>query len=199
MKKKRVGIFGGTFNPPHSGHVSSAKAFCQQLELDELLIIPAFLPPHKIYDSEVTCDERLEMCRLAFSSLKEAVISDIEIKRGGTSYTYLTLQELSQEGADLFLLCGTDMMLSLSEWKNPEIIFALANVCYVRREDSAENNLLLHKKCDEYKALYGAKIYEIASDVIEISSTEIRMSDYVAKEYLPKSVYNYIIEKGLYR
>ena len=199
MKKRRVGIFGGTFNPPHNGHIASAECFCRQMDLDELKIIPAFMPPHKVYDSKVTCEERLEMCRLAFASIEKAEISDIEIKRGGTSYTYLTLQELKKDDTQLYLLCGTDMILSLDKWKNPQVIFDLAYICYARRESEPSNSELLKKKCDEYRACYGATIYEIDLDVIDVSSSEIRSAEKIAADNIPASVLNYISERGLYK
>ena len=199
MKKRKVGIFGGTFNPPHNGHVASAESFCRQMQLDELLIIPAYIPPHKEYSSLVTCEQRLEMCRLAFSTLEKATVSDIEIKRGGTSYTYLTLQELSNDNVELYFLCGTDMILSMDTWKNPQIIFNLAHICYARRENDCDNSALLRAKCDDYKRRFGANVHEISTDVIEISSSEIRNSEDLASANLPDSVLQYVREKGLYK
>ena len=119
--KKRVGIFGGTFNPPHIGHVEAAKAFVENACLDSLIIMPAFIPPHKEYDSIVTCEERLEMCKIAFKDVDKATVSDLEISRGGKSYTYLTLQELTSDEVELYFLCGTDMIISMDTWKNPDI------------------------------------------------------------------------------
>ena len=104
MNKKRVGSFGGTFNPPHVGHIEAAKAFSKGAELDSLLIMPAFIPPHKEYTSTVSCEQRLEMCKIAFANVDNANVSDLEISRGGKSYTYLTLQELRAADIDLFFL-----------------------------------------------------------------------------------------------
>ena len=98
----RLGIYGGTFSPPHKGHVEAAEAFSREMKLDKLLIIPTFVPPHKTTADDATPEQRLEMCRLAFSHIKNAEISDMEIKRGGTSYTYLTLEELSSRDVELF-------------------------------------------------------------------------------------------------
>lgn len=199
MKKKRIGIFGGTFNPPHNGHIMSAKHFIDEMSLDKLLIIPTFIPPHKSYNSQVTCEERLEMCKLAFSEIEKAYVSDVEIMRGGTSYTYITLQELDADDIQLFMLCGTDMMLSIDTWKNPQIIFESADICYVRREEDSETAALLEEKCKEYTLKFGARIHSLKNDVIDISSTEIRESFDKMKENVPIGVLKYITEKGLYK
>ena len=83
MKKIRVGIFGGTFNPPHCGHVAAAESFYRTIKPDEIMIIPDCLPPHKEYSGTVTEEQRLEMCKLAFGHIENVTISDMEIKRGG--------------------------------------------------------------------------------------------------------------------
>ena len=197
--KRRVGIFGGTFNPPHVGHVSAAKAFLEQAELDDLIIMPAFIPPHKEFDSLVSCEQRLEMCKIAFSGISGATVSDLEIARKGKSYTYLTLEELTSPDTELFFLCGTDMILTMDNWKNPEIIFSLANICYIRRETHAEKTALIEQKCKDYLAKYGATVLPIDAEVIEISSSEIRNDFANALRYLSAEVIDYITEAGLYR
>ena len=199
MKKKRIGIFGGTFNPPHMGHIKAAKEFKEQMQLDVLLIVPSFIPPHKEYSSSVTCEERLEMCELAFSDIDSVVVSDIEIARRGKSYTYITLEEMYDEESRLFFLCGTDMILSMDTWRNPERIFALADICYIRREKDPNNELIIEQKCSEYKKKYNATIHAIASEALEISSTEIRESSVDFDKHLSKSVAEYISSRGLYQ
>lgn len=197
--KKRVGIFGGTFNPPHIGHISAAKAFFEKAELDELIIMPAFIPPHKEYDSVISCDERLQMCKIAFSHLKNTVVSDLEILRKGKSYTYLTLEELSAPEIELFFLCGTDMILTMDCWKNPDIIFSLANICYIRRESDADTTAMIDKKCEEYSLKFGANVLPIEAEVIEISSSQIRNDLDNLSEYLSAELMEYIREAGLYK
>ena len=123
----RVGIYGGTFAPVHIGHVQAAKAFMEQMKLDYLFIIPTALPPHKQIDEGDDPIHRLRMCELAFEGVEGVVISDVEIKRGGKSYTYDTLVELSRPDTRLFLLCGTDMVLTFDQWYRFEDIFKL---CY---------------------------------------------------------------------
>lgn len=200
MQKKRLGIYGGTFAPPHIGHILAAESFVRELDLDELLIIPALIPPHKKYDGEATVSDRLAMSRLAFSDVPKAVVSDLEIKRKGKSYTYLTLEELADEGTELFLLCGTDMFLTLDKWRCAEKIFALANICYVRREMDAQTTEFIQKKCDEYKSKYSARVFEIKNSVVEISSSELRalLKSSECKDYLKPEVLEYIKSRGLY-
>jgi nicotinate-nucleotide adenylyltransferase len=196
--KKRVGIFGGTFNPPHIGHVEAAKAFLKGAMLDELIIMPAFIPPHKEYTSTVTCSERLDMCRLAFTNVQNATVSDLEISRGGKSFTYLTLEALKNDSNELYFLCGTDMILTMDTWKNPDIIFSLANICYIRRESDESTTDMIDEKCKEYSRVYNAKIIPINARVIEISSSDIRNKKVSADEYLSPEVLEYIRKAGLY-
>ena len=195
---RRIGIFGGTFNPPHNGHVSAAKAFFEKMKLDELIIIPAFMPPHKDLDTSVTCDNRFAMCRLAFKDIPNTRVSDIEISRGGRSYTYLTLQALTNTDCELYFLCGTDMILTLDSWKNPDVIFSLASICYIRREADDLTTELIEKKCREYSEIFNARVFAIDADVIEISSSEIRGNLSDMTRYLSDDVVDYIRKEGLY-
>lgn len=166
-------MFGGSFNPIHTGHIQLAQAFVKKLSLDRVLIIPTYIPPHKQCDNSVSPQDRLQMCRLAIKDLPFAQVSDIEIQRKGASYTYLTLQELSQQykNDELFLITGADMFMSIQTWKHPEIIFSLATVCGVPRNDDDINRL---KKQAEYLKTLGAKTEILDAGVITVSSTEIR-------------------------
>ncbi len=199
MKKKKVGIFGGTFNPPHIGHISAAKEFIEQIGLDKLIVMPAFIPPHKEYSSDVSCEDRLEMCRLAFGNMERTEISDLEIQRGGKSYTYLTLEELHSDEYDLYFLCGTDMILTIDSWRRPERIFELADICYVRRENDLENECLIEEKRNYFKRTFGKDAIPIESKAIEISSSEIRSGRDLFDHYLTAPVRDYIEKRGLYK
>lgn len=196
---QRIGIFGGTFNPPHIGHIEAAKAFLHKAELDKLIIMPAFIPPHKELDITVTCESRLQMCKIAFDSIPKTEVSDLEISRGGKSYTYLTLQELKSADTELYFLCGTDMILTIDNWRNPDIIFSLAKICYIRRENDDETTNLIQMKSEEYLHKYGAAIIPIDADVIEISSSQIRCDMKIAENYLTPEVAEYIDKAGLYK
>ncbi len=198
-KKRRVGIFGGTFNPPHIAHVRVAKAFYECAGLDMLWVIPTNQPPHKKYSGNVSAQDRFNMCRLAFSDIPGACVSDIEIARGGKSYTVDTLMHLADDDTELYLLCGTDMFLSLDTWFRADKIFKLATICYARRESDKDIAAAIDAKRKEYIDVHCAKIIEIPTDVKEISSTDIR-ERIVKEDYaeIPVEVVEYIKERKLY-
>ncbi len=197
---KSIGIFGGTFNPPHIAHVAAAEAFSKHIDPDTLMIIPDFIPPHKSFAGTVTPAQRLEMCHLAFSHIKNVLISDMEIARGGKSYTANTLTELSKTGCDLYFLCGTDMFLTLDSWYSPATIFNLATICYVRRESDKALDAEIDRCTELYQRKYGARIIPVQMDTVELSSTEVRasLSSCGVSDAIPESVMQYIKREGLY-
>ncbi len=197
----RIAMFGGSFNPVHNGHVALAKAFSEALHIDRLLVIPTFIPPHKQHDTSVTPQNRIEMCRLAFQALPYAEVSDIEIQRGGASYTYLTLQTLHKyyPNDDLFLIMGADMFLSVQDWKNPKIIFKLATVCGIPRNQSDIEVLAAHA---EKLKTWGAKTEILNAYVMTVSSTELRekiRNGTNFSDLLDPSVAAYIQKNQLYQ
>lgn len=199
--KKRIGIYGGTFAPPHNGHVAAAAAFFEQMKLDELLIIPASIPPHKQIDFSDNPEHRLNMCRLAFEGMEGVRVSDIEIARGGRSYTVDTLWQLYSPDRKLFLLCGTDMMLTFDQWRDFQTIFKLCCPVYMRRErDSALDAQIIEKNNYYYKN-FGVAFRRILADPVVISSSEIRKiirDNGNITEYIPPQVEKYIRENKLY-
>ena len=200
----RIGIFGGTFDPPHIGHIRACKAFVDSIELDELYVIPVYMPPHKMQKSNTDVSSRLEMTKIAFSSLSsKIVVSDIEIKREGKSYTADTIRYFKENynDAEILFLCGTDMILTMDFWYKPEYIFKNATIVYVRRETDKENTEKISKKCAYYEEKFGAKIIYLDVDAIEISSTEIREAignEDKLKQLVTDEIYNYIQENRLY-
>ena len=142
----RIGVYGGTFNPPHLGHLTAARTVFDMLKLDKLVLIPAGIPPHKDLPAESpTAEQRLEMTALAGEQLglgDRVEVLDIELTRTGKSYTADTLRELSTRWpeAEFWLLMGTDMFLTLHTWSRPEEIFSMAGVAAFGRteEDSEE-------------------------------------------------------------
>lgn len=199
--KFRVGIYGGTFAPVHNGHVESARAFMKQMKLDYLYIIPTYIPPHKEIDFADSPEHRLRMCELAFAGTDGIIVSDMEIRRGGKSYTYDTLRELSGEDKKLFLLCGTDMVLTFDTWFRYEDILKMCYPCYVRREKDKiiENRII--EKITEYYNKHGVMFRRILTDPIEISSTEIREAVSRGEDIskiVPCEVEEYIREMQLY-
>ena len=197
----RVGIYGGTFAPVHNGHVAAAKAFMEQMKLDYLFIIPTCLPPHKQIDFSDDPIFRLRMCELAFEDIDGVVISDTEIKRGGRSYTYDTLVELTRPNTRLFFMCGTDMVLSFDTWYRFEDIFKLCYPVYVRRENDPILTKKIVDKITEYYNKYGVMFRRIVTEPIELSSTQVRRK--VAKGedisgLVPPKVAEFIRNNGLY-
>ena len=197
----RVGIYGGTFAPIHNGHVSAAKAFMEQMKLDYLFIIPTYMPPHKQIDESDDPLYRLRMCELAFEDTDGVIISDCEIARGGKSYTYDTLCELQRPNTRLFLLCGTDMVLSFDKWYRFEDIFKMCYPVYVRRENDAMLGNMLVSKIQEYYQKYGVMFRRVITDPIEISSTEVRRAVAAGEDIsdlVPPLVERFIKENRLY-
>ncbi len=197
----RIGIYGGTFSPPHNGHLRAARAFMEQMWLDILYVIPAAIPPHKEMERPIDASYRLEMCRLAFSKMEGVYVSDMEIARGGKSYTVDTLRELSGEDRRLFLLCGTDMVLTLDRWREPDEIFRLCYPVYIRRDNDRTLDEPIIQKLAEYQKKYGKIVRRIVTDPLELSSHEVRAAismEKSLKDMIPQSVESYIKEHHLY-
>ena len=197
----RVGIYGGTFAPIHNGHVRAAKAFMEQMKLDYLFIIPTYLPPHKQIDASDDPLYRLRMCELAFGDMDGVVISDCEIVRGGKSYTYDTLKELERPNTRLFLLCGTDMVLSFDRWYRFEDILKMCYPVYVRRENDALIGNRVVAKITEYYQKYGVMFRKILTEPLVLSSTDVRRAVKEGRDIsgmVPEKVEKFIRDNGLY-
>ena len=198
---KKIGIYGGTFNPPHTGHLQAAKQAVEVLDLDMLLMIPDRIAPHKdIPAGSPTPEQRLEMLHIALAGEEKILPSDIELRREGVSYTYLTLEALREQypEEELILLMGTDMFLTLDAWKEPERICAMATLgVFYRGEKGEKEKILAQKAALEAK---GAKVELVENDIINISSTQLRrlLAFHAADEFLPAGVGEYIRANGLY-
>ena len=198
---KKIGIYGGTFNPPHTGHLQAAKQAVEVLDLDMLLMIPDRIAPHKdIPAGSPTPEQRLEMLRIALVGEEKIQPSDIELRHEGVSYTYLTLEALKEQypEEELILLMGTDMFLSFDCWKEPERICGLASLgVFYRGEKGEKEKILAQKEALEAK---GARVELVENDIINISSTQLRrlLAFHAADEFLPAGVGDYIRENGLY-
>ena len=196
---ERIGIYGGTFNPPHVGHFRGAQYALDALQLEKLLLIPACISPHKMLPpNSPTPAQRSEMLGLAKGERME--VCDIELTRGGTSYTYETVETLSKEYPDkeLVLLMGTDMFLSLLTWKEPQRILDKASVGVLYRGDKDElKQIAAQKKTLEEQ---GARVYLIENPVTAISSTQLRrmLVFRCASPFLQRDVEHYIREHNLY-
>ena len=197
----KIGIYGGTFNPPHTGHMHAARQAVQILGLDKLLLIPDRIAPHKkIPAGSPTPEQRLQMLRIAAAGEPKMEVSDIELKREGASFTYLTVEALREmyPDAELTLLMGTDMFLSFETWKHPERITKNATLAVLYRGEKGEKaSIEAQKKRFEAQ---GAKVELVENQVLSISSTQLRrlIAFRCADEFLPSGVDAYIRENGLY-
>lgn len=196
----RLGVYGGTFNPVHLAHVRAAKAFAEQLQLDQVMLIPTHIPPHKQADDLADAADRLAMCRLAVRGLPLFAVSDYETGRQGKSYTFRTLEHLHRQhpAAELFLLMGADMFLTVQNWREPHALFRLATLCAAPRDEGELPLLEQHKRTLE---MLGAscRLLEIAP--MPLSSTQVRMavrSGNDLQELLHPDVAGYIRRHGLY-
>lgn len=131
----RVGLLGGTFNPPHLGHLVCAQEAYLQLGLERVLLVPARLPPHKMVDEDPGIAHRLELCRLAIKGDERFAVSTLEADRQGPSYTVDTLDELHSQMPDseLFLIVGADVAAGFAGWREPERVLSLATVAVAER------------------------------------------------------------------
>jgi nicotinate-nucleotide adenylyltransferase len=131
----RIGILGGSFNPPHLAHLVCASEAATQLDLDRVLLTPVAAPPHKDADRDPGPQERLELCRLAIVGDERLGVCDVEVRRGGPSYTVDTLRELHARDPedDLTFIVGGDIALGLPSWHEPEAVLGLARLAVAER------------------------------------------------------------------
>lgn len=200
----KIGIYGGTFNPPHLGHMAAAKAAVAALGLDKLLLIPAAIPPHKALPSDTPAPEhRLAMVeKWADGMGAGAEVSALELEREGKSYTSDTLRAIRQTypDAELWLLMGTDMFLTLHLWHEPEVILSLAGICAFGRTEQ-DGEALFAPQREQLQKNFDAKITTITLPrLVDISSTRLReqLENGGGGQYLLPSVYGYILMHRLY-
>ncbi len=196
----RIGILGGTFNPPHLGHLICAQEAYLQLGLDRVTLIPARIPPHKPVEDEPGATHRLELCRLAIRGDEERLeVSDLEIGRDGPSYTVDTLEELHSSSPDheLFLIVGGDIAAGLPDWHEPELVLSLATLAVAKRRGTPQTAV------EEALGLLrgGERTQFFRMPRIGISSTMLRervRSGLPIKYYVPDAVAGYIERHRLY-
>lgn len=199
--KIRTGLFGGTFAPPHLGHVHAVEAILRHAGLDEILVMPTAVPPHKVKAKGDTPELRLEMCRAAFGLLDHVTVSDFEIRKGGVSYTVQTLEHFAENEPEreIHLICGTDMFLTLDKWFRAADIFRLAKIICIPR-DQTELEVLTEKQT-VYHELYHADTRILAVEPVDMSSTEIRRRIESGEDltgFLPSAVTEIIKREKLY-
>ena len=198
---ERIGIYGGTFNPPHAGHIQAAKQAVTALKLDKLVIVPTSIAPHKaIPEHSPTPRQRLEMLRIAAADCPKAEVSDIELNRGGISYTFQTVSELKERcpDAELILLMGSDMFLCFDQWKQTDDIMRNVELGVFYRGSKGEKTAVAESKAKLEQR--GAKICLVENDIVDISSTQLRrmLAFHCAGPFLSPGVAAYIREHGLY-
>lgn len=201
----RLGVYGGSFNPIHAAHTALLEIFAERLRLDRVILIPAGIPPHKAAPDLASGEDRLAMCRIAAESFSVCPMEadDMELRRGGKSYTADTLTVLRgvYPHDEIFFLMGEDMFLTLQNWYCPERILRAATVCAVPRTDDGFLRLILRSES------LAARFSPFSSVILnapfrDISSTEIRArlkAGESADALLPPGVGAYIEERGLYR
>ncbi|WP_295868577.1 bis(5'-nucleosyl)-tetraphosphatase (symmetrical) YqeK [uncultured Oscillibacter sp.] len=203
----RIGVYGGTFNPPHLGHIAAARAVFETLKLDRLLLVPDRQPPHKpLPEGSPSPEQRLELTRLSGEQLglgDRVETLDLELHRSGPSYTADTLRAVHERYPDdeLWLLMGTDMFLTLHTWHEPEQILALAGIAAFSRSQEDTEELFSRQRERLYRTYPSARIFTLGvPGMVEISSTQLR--ELLAKgrggQFLAPAVYGAVLRDGLY-
>ena len=196
---EKIGVLGGSFNPVHNEHVNIAINAIKELGLDKLIIMPTFVPPHK---NTVLAppDHRLNMLKKAFFGIDKVEISDYEIKKGGTSYTYLTLTHLKETlGCELYFIFGEDLLGGFNTWRHPEEITKLANIAVFRRENYSED---FDKIQQDFIKAYGKPFIKLNYLGKSVSSTAIRvfaMLGLSLEKFVSKPVEEYIYQNDVFK
>jgi nicotinate-nucleotide adenylyltransferase len=197
----RIGILGGTFNPPHIAHLLCAQEAYDQLGLDLVLIVPVAHPPHKEAAGDPGADVRLELCRLAVGDDDRFAVSDLEVRRGGASYTVDTLKELHATfpGNELSFIVGGDMAFSLPTWRAPAEVVGLARLAVAEREGARQADIL-----ESLATIPGAADRVDFFDLprMDVSSSLVRRriaAGHPVRYLVPDPVAEYIAQHGLYR
>ncbi len=195
----RLGILGGTFNPPHLGHLVCAQEAYLQLKLDQVLFVPAHVPPHKAVEDDPGVEHRLELCRRALDGDDRMEVSPLEAERSGTSYTVDTLEELKTRSPDteLYLLLGADVAAGLPRWWQPERVLSLARLAVAARPGTSRGAVT--EALAGLGGGDGARFF--AMPTIGVSSTMIRRrvrAGQAIRYLVPDAVASYIEDRGLY-
>jgi len=198
----KIGILGGTFDPVHFGHLSIAKQALDELALDELIIVPAKLQPFKL-DQPVTIGKhRIEMLKLAFKDFEKVTISEHELNKNEVSYTINTLNAFRKKypESEIWFLLGTDSFLKIELWKNAKELLSQFNLIVGARPGYKDKELDTQIK--HLEETYGTKIYKLANEKFDVSSTDIRRRINQGKaidELVPLTVERYITKHALYK
>lgn len=199
----RIGIFGGSFDPIHGGHLILAEQCRDQAKLDRVLFVPCAQQPLKALPTVATDRQRVEMIELAIAGHDAFFLSKLELERGGSSYTVETLEQLATEHPDddLFLLIGDDSLESFANWRSPQRICELATPLVVNRPGSGAVDLSALKPFVSTERFAEIQQLTIVSPAIEISSTDLkkRIASQSSIRYLvPRAVEKYIEVQKIY-
>ena len=196
----KIALFGGSFNPVHNDHIKIANALIEELSLDKLYIIPTFIAPHKQNAEVLNGEHRFNMLKLAFEDNSKVEVSDYELRKGGISYSYETVEHFKRtlNPTNLYFIVGSDMLDNFPTWKNPERILELATLTAVQRRNGEFDDSLSIKRIDD---LYGKAVKTVKVFGETVSSTKIRVYKKLGLplgEFLPKKVEDYILNNRLY-
>ena len=199
---QRLGIFGGTFNPPHKGHIYIVKEALIGAKLDKVIFMPCLQPPHKSVAGDVSAEHRYEMTKLAIQNEPRFEISDLEIKSGGPSYTAKTLEILKKEypTSRLCFVLGGDSLRDLEKWYHPERIFSLAEIVALRRGGIEDRTF--EESAEAYRSKYDAEITVVDISPVKVSSSEIRKllsEGRDVRHIMDEAVLEYIQKQGIYK
>lgn len=200
--EKRIGIFGGSFDPIHSGHLNIATSAYKEFDLDEVWFVPAGHSPNKNENQMTPADLRAEMVSLAIEGIPYFRLCDIEIASEEISYTYITLTKLKERYPDkkFFFIMGADSLDYFERWHHPEIICQKAVILTAVRDDM--DITAIRQKITEIQSLFPAEIYPVSGGKTDISSSSLRQELSEGKTgsltMLPEKVRVFIKEKKLY-
>lgn len=197
----RIVFYGGSFNPPHCGHIEAAMTISEYLKPDKLLIVPSNIPPHKeLAEGSPDAQERLLLTKLAFADVPQAEVTDLELHREGKSYTATTVEQLLAQypEAEMYLAMGTDMLLSFEEWYRFRFLLETLTLAVFVRSEGEEEEMLRH--AEYLKQQYGARIIPLRHEPKAMSSRDIRdmLCRRMGASFLPEAVYARIIANGDY-
>ncbi|MBI1832307.1 MAG: nicotinate (nicotinamide) nucleotide adenylyltransferase [Planctomycetes bacterium] len=200
----RIGVFGGTFDPVHAGHLILAEQCREQAKLDQVLFVPALLPPHKQQQPLTPFAQRVEMLALAISGNPAFHIDELEKDRTGPSFTVDTLAYLQarQSGDELCFIIGSDSLHDLAKWHEPRRILQMAELLVVEREGFASWSADELKRALQLDGDFPLRYQPIVMPLIGLSSSDIRQriaEGKTVRYMIPRAVEAYIFDRGLYR
>ena len=198
----KIGVFGGTFDPVHYGHILLVRQAVSELALDKAIVVPARNQPFKLDRNVTSGEHRMNMLKLAFADDDIISISDIELKKEAVSYTIDTLREIRRiygSSADIFFILGADAFLKIEKWKDAEEL--LGNYAFAIGTRPGFTDSGLSEFIDRLRNLYNAKIFTISNALIAVSSTEIKDMTGSGEHFsaIPEDVERYIKANGLYQ